>query len=327
MATENSIGDDASGIVPPHDANQSSPEENAAQGIQLQREFAANIVHENSTLARHIAELATVVFPTVQSDFHWIAAVKAWRGKQPEVPVNPSKRYDTGCKFMVGPDDPIADKLTWKKANRRSHELMAAAWRGVPVGKLGQHLTTVETVAAMVRAFNEFKRTGATRPSVVPGTAQGETKSGRPLVVKVSEKAASMLDADIKAPRRLEAVQHPGADGRAEVEIIGEAADAPVTPAELPLPPGYMRVALIGRREDLKALADHKAADAITCRYEKDKNGKHTFHVLSLSKLSLPLGASMVGGKAGVRAGGKGGAMSDSAPRRAAGPSTPASRA
>lgn len=281
----NAFSANEEGIVPPPNPNPPSAAENAERGEKLMTAIRHRQEADGRHLAAELARIYEVAAPVLADDACWMEAIKCWSSQAPDVPVNPRTRTDTVCKFMIGPNDPKAATKTWKRANRRSHVLKELAFRRVPVDKAHDHLTTVETPERLIRAYQERKRG---RPhGAVPGTAQGATLTGHPLLVKVAATANDVMASGASTPRPLNAVKQPSTgDGPAVIEILGEAEPEPAKPQPKPaLPPGYMRVELIGKREHFAALAKVKGKLVpVQLRYERQANGEHSFTLLAVGE-------------------------------------------
>jgi hypothetical protein len=197
--------------------------------------------------ADELQYLCGAIFPCMDNDAHFVACVKALEREGHVLTPNPRKRVLSLTKALCGPDDPAATPLTYRRAGRRSQEILELAARGISADQVGVYIRNLANVTMLQNSWRERWRNGGV--GIMPGTAQGTLPSGTRFEVTIDPDLAHAIEPSaMDGDQPLSAIRETFKDGRVAFTI--KQSDEEMTAMLLPeiedLPDDHFTMPLVG---------------------------------------------------------------------------------
>lgn len=221
--------------------------------------------------ADELQHLCRAIFPCMDNDAHFLACVRALEKQGHVLKPNPRKRALSLAKVLCGPDDSSAEILTYRRAGRRSQEILELAARGVPADDVGAYVRSLANVTMLQESWRERWRNGGA--GIMPGTAQGTLPSGTRFEVTIDPDLAYAIEPSaMDGDQPLSAIRETFQDGRVAFTIkqSGDATTATLLPG-VKLPEGYTVMHLVVKSDDFDLLDGSPPIAVIRVKIHRDK--------------------------------------------------------
>lgn len=222
--------------------------------------------------ADELQHLCRAIFPCMDNDAHFLACVRALEKQGHVLKANPRKRALSLAKVLCGPDDSSAEILTYRRASRRSQEILELAARGVPADDVGAYVRNLANVTMLQESWRERWRNGGA--GIMPGTAQGTLPSGTRFEVTIDPGIAHAIEQPtVEGEQPLSAIRETFKDGRVAFTIKQSEDTMTAMPLpEIELPDGHIIMPLIGRSAQFDLMDEASSPEIIRVKIERDEN-------------------------------------------------------
>lgn len=269
-------------LTAPNDEGVSAPPlpddhtiEHTEAALQAALTFLA--AHREAVLrgrADELQHLCCAIFPCMDNDAHFVACVKALEREGHVLTPNPRKRVLSLTKALCGPDDPVATPLTYRRAGRRSQEILELAARGISADQVGVYVRNLANVTMLQDSWRERWRNGGV--GIMPGTAHGTLASGARFEVTIDPDIAHATEpSTVGDEQPLSAIRETFKNGSVAFTIKQpEAMTAMPLPEIEDLPEDHIIMHLVGSSKRFDMIRQrHSAVLRVQMQWDEHERG------------------------------------------------------